>query len=356
MSDIGEVVVQKPEKRLKNTRFHLIDSALGCVGFIVFQLVFEIFYNILPLTIKANFVVSMLLSFLVEAVFAFAVLTVSKIRNVEFIKATRINKKPDWKSALLAVALSIICLFAFTGLTNTFVAFLEKIGYSQMISNITIPNFGVYVLFVFLMAVCPALFEEFLFRGLILSGLRDLGKNAAVFISALIFMLMHGGPDQTIHQFILGVVLGYAFVYSGSLWVPIIIHFINNFVALTSLYITSATGTLGETSETVMYSWLEIGLSLIYSLFIAAVGGVLVWLCIKALKKIKDKKEQANLAVLDKDNISQEDIDKLKATQEDNDIMQKGQKNNTATIIMFVLSGLYLVFNWLLTLIVGIIK
>ena len=268
-------LINKPEKRLKNTKYELFDAGLGCVLFVVFQFVFQIVSRILPTSIKGNLLIAILLSFLVEAVFAFAVLTASKIRNVDFIKATNLNKKIDWRSALVAVALCLVCLFAFTGLTNTFMAFLGKLGYTQVVSNISVPNFGIYILYVFLMCVCPALFEEFLFRGLILNGLKDSGKHKAVFISALIFMLMHGGPDQTIHQFILGIVLGYALVYSGSLWIPIIVHFLNNFIALTTLYITTAVSGGDIVSEVVDYSWLDVGLSLLKSLFLAVIGGAL---------------------------------------------------------------------------------
>ena len=354
MDNVEEVVNQKTEKRLKNTRFHLMDSSIGCVLFIGFQFVFDLFYNVLPTSFKGHLFVSIILSFLVEALFAFAVLTTAKIRNVEFIKAAKLNKKPDWKSVLLAVALSAICLFAFTGLTNTFVAFLEKIGYKQMVGNITIPNFGVYIIYVFLMAVCPALFEELLFRGLILGGLRDIGKHKAVMLSALIFMLMHGGPDQTVHQFILGIVLGYAFVYSGSLWITIIMHFLNNFVALTALYISSATGIV-EATETVSYSWLQIGISFVTSLFMAAIGGALVWLCIKGLKKIKDKKEQDKLALLDKESLTDKDLDSLKTVDGDKiEEKQEKKENKTVIVVLFSIAGTYLLFNWLLTFVAGL--
>ena len=353
MSSNEELVFQKPEKRLKNTKFHLMDSSLGCIFFVLFQFVFELIYTLLPTSFKGNFIVAVLLSFLVEAVFAFAVLTTAKIRNVEFIKATKLDKKLDWKSTLLAFALAFICLFAFTGLTNTFVAFLEKLGYKQMVGNIVIPNFGIYLLYVFLMAICPALFEELLFRGLILSGLKDIGKHKAVMLSALIFMLMHGGPDQTVHQFILGIVLGYAFIYSGTLWVPVIMHFLNNFVALTSLYITSASGVI-ESVETVSYTWMQIGVSFVTSLIMAAAGGALVWLCVKGLKKIKEGKEQKTLALLDKENLTVEEIENLKKVEEVPQEKKQEKDGNTVTIILFVVAGAYLVINWILTLVAGL--
>jgi hypothetical protein len=46
-----------------------------------------------------------------------------------------------------------------------------------------------------------------LFRGVILSGFRKYGFKVTVFFSALIFMIMHGNAEQTIHQFIVGIIL-----------------------------------------------------------------------------------------------------------------------------------------------------
>jgi len=81
--------------------------------------------------------------------------------------------------------------------------------------------------------------EEFLFRGVLLKILRDWTKNthAAVWISAILFSALHLQFYGFLPRMILGVVLGYLFVWSGTLWVPVITHFINNASAVVVAYL-----------------------------------------------------------------------------------------------------------------------
>lgn len=86
-----------------------------------------------------------------------------------------------------------------------------------------------FVLDTIKLAIVPAFCEELLFRGLILDRLSRFGRAKAIFISALLFGLMHQNPGQIFYTFILGLILGYMFFESGSIWGGIILHFVNNF-------------------------------------------------------------------------------------------------------------------------------
>ena len=85
---------------------------------------------------------------------------------------------------------------------------------------------------IFLVAVSPAICEEMLFRGFILSGLRSLGQWPALFISALLFAVAHGSIYRMMPTFFLGLLLGYAVWRSGSLVPGILIHGFNNGIAV----------------------------------------------------------------------------------------------------------------------------
>ena len=78
----------------------------------------------------------------------------------------------------------------------------------------------------------PALFEEFLFRGLLLGSLRQaMDKNMAVAISAGLFTLVHMYYEWYVLLFALlplAVFLGYARTNSGSIWTGVFLHFVNN--------------------------------------------------------------------------------------------------------------------------------
>lgn len=86
----------------------------------------------------------------------------------------------------------------------------------------------------FMIAVIPALGEEFIFRGIVLKVFRQWTGNAhlAVWISALLFSAMHMQFFGFLPRLLLGLVLGYLFVWSRSLWVPIFAHFFNNAAAV----------------------------------------------------------------------------------------------------------------------------
>lgn len=81
-------------------------------------------------------------------------------------------------------------------------------------------------------AVMAPLVEEFVFRGVIMQPLRRYGDSFAVITTAVMFALVHGSPTNIIFAFLSGVAIGYAVIYSKSLWVGIIIHALNNATAV----------------------------------------------------------------------------------------------------------------------------
>ena len=83
---------------------------------------------------------------------------------------------------------------------------------------------------ILIVALVPAIGEELLFRGLILKLFSQITKNihVAVLISAIIFSAIHLQFYGFVPRLVLGMVLGYLFVFTGNLWVPIFVHFINN--------------------------------------------------------------------------------------------------------------------------------
>lgn len=86
-----------------------------------------------------------------------------------------------------------------------------------------------------LIAVLPAFCEEIAFRGFILSGLRHVGhKWWAIGLSAVAFGGVHLFMQQKISAAIIGVVIGFLAVQSGSLWTCIAYHFTHNGLQLLS--------------------------------------------------------------------------------------------------------------------------
>ena len=109
------------------------------------------------------------------------------------------------------------------------VSFFKSMGYSGNIPDLPLNEDPfIQVLFFLTLAVIPPLTEELIFRGAILSGLRQFGDTAAIFGSAFLFALYHGNFAQMVFAFPCGLVLAFAVVKTGNLWVAVLIHFINN--------------------------------------------------------------------------------------------------------------------------------
>lgn len=109
------------------------------------------------------------------------------------------------------------------------------------------------VMMVFTTAIVPAIVEEMLFRGAILTNLLPFGRGMAIMGSALLFGLMHGNPLQFLYTSLLGVVLGVVYVKTKSIYVCMVIHFVNNLISvLQTVFLQFSNETLGM--------WLYIGL------------------------------------------------------------------------------------------------
>lgn len=87
----------------------------------------------------------------------------------------------------------------------------------------------------FFIAVIAAIAEEVFFRGVLQKLLIKLFKNrhAGIWLTAFIFSMMHLQFYGLLPRIALGALLGYLYVQSNTLWVPIIVHFMNNALVVT---------------------------------------------------------------------------------------------------------------------------
>ncbi len=106
-------------------------------------------------------------------------------------------------------------------------AFLEVDTISGLIVNL------------FIIALLAALGEELLFRGVVLQLFYEGLKNShlAVFISAILFSALHLQFYGFLPRTVLGILFGYIFIWTGSLWIPIILHFLFNGITVVAAYL-----------------------------------------------------------------------------------------------------------------------
>jgi membrane protease YdiL (CAAX protease family) len=90
-----------------------------------------------------------------------------------------------------------------------------------------------------MIAVLPALGEELLFRGILQRIFSEWSRNkhTGVWATAILFSAMHMQFYGFVPRMLLGVMLGYLYFWSGSLWLPILAHFINNGAAVIATYL-----------------------------------------------------------------------------------------------------------------------
>lgn len=82
-------------------------------------------------------------------------------------------------------------------------------------------------------SVFAPLFEEWLCRGLILRGLlQKTHPISAILVSAAFFAILHMNPWQALPAFLLGVLFGYVYYKTGSLKLTMLMHCVNNTMAV----------------------------------------------------------------------------------------------------------------------------
>ena len=92
---------------------------------------------------------------------------------------------------------------------------------------------------IFMIAVLPAIGEELLFRGVVQRIFTSWTRNHhwGIWITAILFSAMHLQFYGFVPRMLLGALFGYLLVWSGSMWLPIIGHFLNNGFAVIAMYL-----------------------------------------------------------------------------------------------------------------------
>lgn len=108
-------------------------------------------------------------------------------------------------------------------------AFLRTTSFTGLFINLLI------------VGVLASVGEELLFRAVLIRLFRSWFGNVhgAVILSAFIFSAFHLQFYGFLPRFLLGLIFGYLFVWSGSLWLPIIAHFINNSSAVVVYFLVN---------------------------------------------------------------------------------------------------------------------
>lgn len=160
---------------------------------------------------------------------------------------TTYNRKASVYLGMIMLPIVLISTILINIISYFFQA-LAGLEFSSGVDSLTFNGPLEIFMAVISMAVVPALVEEIAIRGIVMQPLRRYGDWFAIVVSALIFSLLHGNMVQIPYTMAAGIYFGFAAVSTGSLWVPIVLHFCNN---LFSVIITCVDSAAPEASETV---------------------------------------------------------------------------------------------------------
>ena len=191
-----------------------------------------------------------------------------------------LNKGANWQSLVLAIGIMICAIPAINLLAdlNSRIELPESLdfieqkfkAYEQSAALLTerflqADNAGVLILNIGLMALLPALSEELSFRGTLQQLLGN--KHLAIWITAVIFSAIHMQFYGFIPRMLMGAMFGYVFAWTDSLWIPIVMHFTNNGLAVLAYYILGTENSYADTIGAGVTWWLGV-----ISLIITSLG------------------------------------------------------------------------------------
>ena len=166
--------------------------------------------------------VAYMLSFSIPAIFFYII---SPKRSC---RAVWTEARMDRRAPLMLVGVIAVSL-AMSHINYYILDLLDYYSYYDMyMQNDVLDENYKLILAIISTALVPALCEEYLFRGVILTNLLPYGKTSAVFISAILFGFMHQNPGQMLYTTVAGVALGLVYIKTKSMWCGVLIHFFNN--------------------------------------------------------------------------------------------------------------------------------
>ena len=176
------------------------------------------------------------------AVFLTPILLMTVVLTSSPLK-TLLLKLPKWRTIPAALMLAVflhplanVLQSAFTQLYPVSEEMKNSLDKFSQILN----QAGIWQLLI-VIAVLPAICEELAFRGFILSGFRHIGRKwRAIVLTACFFGVVHGIIQQSLLACLLGVVLGFLAVQSGSILPCIVFHLTHNSLALLNSRLTPA--------------------------------------------------------------------------------------------------------------------
>ena len=231
----------------KDRTLYVYDGAANYIVAYIFQIILQLLFTIIliaTMTVEERNGFShtstyvYIICIVNEISIGLTPLSYSKVLGQNYYKDMGFKKMLDIKQILLLVAIAVFTICAFAPLATYVKQFFDITGFdSSNLTSLEVKDAGSLIGGILLLALMPAILEEILYRGMLARALTRKSFVFAIFMGGFMFALMHGNPVQFVHQFFLGVVCCIVYFASGSIYASIIVHFINNTIAVVGSYI-----------------------------------------------------------------------------------------------------------------------
>ncbi len=235
--------------------------------------------------VRISIVLQDILVFILPAVATAVIMTRLPARFLDIDSAPR----------LTPLLLAIATLFAAFPLLNYIVAWNESIHlparfagletqlraledaagstFDSILSSSSVPSL---ILSILIVGVLAGLSEELFFRGALqkLLTLTRMNTHVAVWLAAFIFSAVHFQFFGFVPRMILGAYFGYLMWWTRCLWIPVIVHAVNNSIVVISKWIEGRSGqeiaidSIGADPSTSTTSLIAIALSIILTVIL----------------------------------------------------------------------------------------
>jgi membrane protease YdiL (CAAX protease family) len=168
----------------------------------------------------------------------------------DYLKINRSTAFSNYLYTALAI-LVIVPLINFTGELNNHLTLPESLaGVEEWMRNkeeiakemtekfLHVETIPALLFNIFMVAILAALGEEFLFRGVLQRIFTNMTKNYhwGIWIAAIFFSAVHVQFYGFLPRLLLGAMFGYLLVWTGTMWAPILAHFVNNTMGVIGYY------------------------------------------------------------------------------------------------------------------------
>jgi membrane protease YdiL (CAAX protease family) len=185
----------------------------------------------------------------------------------DWLKGLRLSVPPGWLLAILGIFFLVASypLVNLSFMVNETIPLpawaldFESQAEETMKTLLKMDNPFIFITNLVIIAILPGIGEELVFRGVLQKQLGFIFENKilAIWIAAFIFSAIHLQFEGFLPRFVLGLVLGYLYYWTGNLWVTMIAHAFNNGIQIILIYVTGMDlSQVDETSSDQLQWWM----------------------------------------------------------------------------------------------------